>query len=1500
MKIKFHFLRLLTLSVFSVISLISTADEFTYQGMSSNFNYTGTMVGEYAYTGYDTNAESGADFAASNETFYFLGQNSTASKTITVRYLKLDGTTGSFNITTKDDVCTDYGICNDEKGNIIILATNSIGNGPRFVYVLPAGATSGGTYKAFKIENANVIKNQNRPWGIRAYNNCYGSTGYVSLNDRSPNPSNNYRVEIKGSANTNTTGTVYGTACAVSTFAMSVTGISGNMINSSYVGTGKLMLQANTKGLYWVSQGSGAWTLSLIPGTDTYNIRVRSGAAAFQLQGDQLAVFAGPSNYDKRSMQVYSRDKGELLTNLNFQLLPNASGTMINQDYAESSVAGVWVQPLRKSARVMDLYLWARGVGVGIYRISAIQKPLASIVATSVTSSGKTIQWTPAAGATPDKYKLEVSTDGGSTWTTINAEYTSTTYNDTDASRAGVTCTYRVAPIYRGQSNITNSIAGVTESSYTAAASTITVKLQVITPTFTPDPSVTYTVEQAVAIACATSGATIYYTTDGSDPKTSATRQVYTGAIRVEHNTTIKAYAVKEGIDDSDVATANYTVNIPVVKERHEPLGIEGEDYTGRATVQLSWTKPGDAYATPTGYNVYRDGELILSNILTTGYIDTNVPTGDHTYTVYSVYNGVEYTGGNATTDVDVSTFNTGNDVYKIEEVYNYVIGKDMPATDGSTYKDLDNRDYSRQGAVFAADRKWYIAMGAHQNSTTAGIFTCNIDDPRNTGKMLTNLKKHSSFALGTVTGGYAYGIGVGQNPGIAFDASGNMLVRGYYTRYSGDDKVAYPWYGNPTTSPSTYDAGVALNKVLVYKRSASGTYTTAPILVDLSKFKFDEQDTSDGRAQYLRGTGVGRSDFYTIEGDIFSEEGAKLFLSIQQATKLVDGLAIWPSDSSKKTSGTLNAPKYNYTFYVINLVGNSDGTSITATAASKLTTSHAISESEGYVLPIDSQHGKYIFERRGNKSTIINSISGNTADEGATLQTGDPSNSSGGFTQHWDNDIIIGLPYSTTPANIGDFRLYLAPNGDLTDIRPLMDIQQSVRFKSPGDNSNSVWFYSEASTYDDESCIYIYMYAPGSRFAKYRLTRSGEYPMPEPTIKLVPKFGTSANNGTSDLACYDAELSFERPVGTSSTGHYENGDTRLTSYTVSVVDKNGNVVTDFNNVSYDDTSLAALDGTYSVDFPELPDMVNFDDASTYTFKILANYTTSSGKVKQSFERTATSDYTYSPNAPALTVVHNVARNVDFNQAWNASGENILVQEKFDIYRINIQLHNPEPVTSGDYTIPVSYYSLEVNKGDGNGWQPVQDYPQYVATDGYSVGPDGKTEVSTYGDHIAGNADLDDISYEFYYFVSHGRTYGPLRAVGDASDEDPSQWQYRLTANYGASSSVSYGGSTFNPLSKGLAKSAYGEAVPSEEITSVEFIQDCGSLRAYPIPTEGVLNIKSPIEITSVEFYSVSGALVKRVKGNGSNDATVDVGDLAAGTYIVSINGSMSLTIVKK
>ena len=64
-----------------------------------------------------------------------------------------------------------------------------------------------------------------------------------------------------------------------------------------------------------------------------------------------------------------------------------------------------------------------------------------------------------------------------------------------------------------------------------------------------------------MSINCSTEGATIYYTTNGQDPTTNST--VYSGAINVSTNTTIKAMAAKSGYDNSAVASATYTITTP-------------------------------------------------------------------------------------------------------------------------------------------------------------------------------------------------------------------------------------------------------------------------------------------------------------------------------------------------------------------------------------------------------------------------------------------------------------------------------------------------------------------------------------------------------------------------------------------------------------------------------------------------------------------------------------------------------------------------------------------------------------------------------------------------------------------------------------------------------------------------------------------------------------------------------------------------------------------------
>lgn len=102
----------------------------------------------------------------------------------------------------------------------------------------------------------------------------------------------------------------------------------------------------------------------------------------------------------------------------------------------------------------------------------------------------------------------------------------------------------------------------------------------VATPTFSPGAG-EYNTQQSVTISTETPDATIYYTTDGSDPKTSGTKQTYSAAIAVSTTTTIKAIAVKGGMDDSYVAEATYTIQKELtgiaIKTAPRTAYVEGE-----------------------------------------------------------------------------------------------------------------------------------------------------------------------------------------------------------------------------------------------------------------------------------------------------------------------------------------------------------------------------------------------------------------------------------------------------------------------------------------------------------------------------------------------------------------------------------------------------------------------------------------------------------------------------------------------------------------------------------------------------------------------------------------------------------------------------------------------------------------------------------------------------------------------------------------------------------
>jgi alpha-galactosidase len=137
-------------------------------------------------------------------------------------------------------------------------------------------------------------------------------------------------------------------------------------------------------------------------------------------------------------------------------------------------------------------------------------------------------------------------------------------YYTTDGSTPTASSTLYTTPINVGSSETLTAIAiasGYPNSNLASATYTVNLT-NVAAPIFTP-PAGTYVGPQQIAISDAVSGATIYYTTDGSIPTTNS--PVYASPIPVAANVTINAYATDSGYADSTVASAAYVINLPTV-----------------------------------------------------------------------------------------------------------------------------------------------------------------------------------------------------------------------------------------------------------------------------------------------------------------------------------------------------------------------------------------------------------------------------------------------------------------------------------------------------------------------------------------------------------------------------------------------------------------------------------------------------------------------------------------------------------------------------------------------------------------------------------------------------------------------------------------------------------------------------------------------------------------------------------------------------------------------
>ena len=231
------------------------------------------------------------------------------------------------------------------------------------------------------------------------------------------------------------------------------------------------------------------------------------------------------------------------------------------------------------------------------------------------------------------------------------ASYTGESVAATTAYRIKSTGGTQIGPFYLyAYSFAVNSAKTVQSITLPANANVVVLAIDVTaaassgsaaaTPAFSPAPG-SYTSAQTVSLASTTTGASIYYTINGTTPTTAST--LYTAPISVGATTTLNAIAVATGYTTSAVATGVYTITAPPVAATPTFSPAPGT-YTSTQTVRLASTTTGASiYYTTNGTRPTTASTLYTTPVsvsatttikaiaVATGYTTSAVATGVYT-----------------------------------------------------------------------------------------------------------------------------------------------------------------------------------------------------------------------------------------------------------------------------------------------------------------------------------------------------------------------------------------------------------------------------------------------------------------------------------------------------------------------------------------------------------------------------------------------------------------------------------------------------------------------------------------------------------------------------------------------------------------------------------------------------------------------------------------------------------------------------------------------------
>jgi LysM repeat protein len=388
-------------------------------------------------------------------------------------------------------------------------------------------------------------------------------------------------------------------------------------------------------------------------------------------------------------------------------------------------------------------------------------------------------------------------------------------------------------------------------------------------PAFSPAAG-TYTTSQSVTISDVTTGATIYYTTNGSTPTTSST--VYNSPITVNTTETLNAIAVETGYTNSAVATAAYTIAPLLPTPTFSPVAgtyatsqtVTISDATAGATIYYTTngttpTTSSTVYSAPITVSATETLEAIA---VETGY--TNSTVGSAVYTITPVLPAPTFSPAagsySSSQSVTISDATAGTTIY-------YTTNGTMPTTSSTVYS----------GAITVSATETLEAIAAKTGFTNSAVTTA----------VYTIVPALPAPTFSPAAGTYT----TAQSVSIS-DATAGATI--YYTTNGTTPTTSSTAYSGPITVSATETIeAIAVETGYSNSTVATAAYTIAPVL-PTPTFSPSAGTYTTSQSVTISDATTGTTIYYTTNGTTPTTSSTKYSSAITvSATEMLEAIAV-------------------------------------------------------------------------------------------------------------------------------------------------------------------------------------------------------------------------------------------------------------------------------------------------------------------------------------------------------------------------------------------------------------------------------------------------------------------------------------------------------------------------------------------------------------------------------------------------------------------------------